>query len=863
MGEVYKARDTKLGRMVALKILPEAFAHDAERLQRFEREARALAALNHPNIAQVFGFEQSAGVRAIAMELVEGPSLDSVHALSMPEVLAIGRQIAAALEAAHDHGIIHRDLKPANVKVRDDGTVKVLDFGLAKALDPAASGATAGDLSSSPTITSPATGIGTILGTAAYMSPEQARGRPVDRRADIWAFGVVLFELITRHRVFDGETVSDTLAAVLRQEIPWERLPADTPPQFRRLLERCLERDPHQRLRDAGDARLEIEELLGRRPEPVSAIKHDKPSTGRGRVLERAAWVLLALAAAGGGWWLARPAAEPKEAAWANFTQLTDEAGAEDMPAISPAGDAIAYARMTDGSWSIYIRRIGGRTATVVAADPDRHESAPAFSPDGRSIAFHEADADGGIFIVGATGESVRRVTQSGFHPAWSPDGRTIAFCGERIFNPASRTAVSALSVVEIATGAVREVFRGDAVQPDWSPSGRRLTFWGQRSGQRDIFSIAVEGGEPVPVTDDDALDWSPAWSPDGRFVYFASDRGGVMNLWRVAVDEASGRAGGAPEPVINGTQAGAERPTFSRDGTKLAFRSTRLSVSPAVFPIDPGTERLGEPRYVFERTGIIAPASVSPDGRWLALGSVGSSKEDIFVSRIDGTDLRRLTDDAFRDRLPVWAPDGSRLVFYSNRSGQYQLWSIRPDGSGLAQLTNRAKTGIWYPFFEPGTSMLWGYDFTRQAQIKVDLTQPTPTAGVDVPGIAIEGGVFRAHGFSRDAARLVGHAISPEGTRFGVGWHDLRSGATRIFKTALPPSPPVWWPDGRHILYIESEHAFGLIDADTGRRRTLTGRWPFTLQLGVLALAPDGRSLFIGATTAESDIWMVERIDK
>ena len=365
------------------------------------------------------------------------------------------------------------------------------------------------------------------------MSPEQARGRPVDRRADIWAFGVVQFELLTGRRLFEGETVSDTLAAVLRQEIPWNRLPPDLPPQYRRLIERCLERDAQRRLRDAGDARLEIEELLERRPGQASGIATVDPSAGRGRILERTAWALVAIAAAGAGWWLAQRTARPVEAPWVRFTQLTDEAGEEDTPAISPDGTSIAYARMTGGSSSIYIQRIGGRNATLVAGEPDRHESAPAFSPDGRFIAFHESDADGGIFVVGATGESTRRVTQSGFHPAWSPDGKAIAFCDERIITPASRQVTSALSVVDVATGVVRQIFRGDAVQPDWSPSGRRLTFWGQLNGQRDVFTIAADGGEPVPVTNDEPFDWSSAWSPDGRFVYFTSDRGSVMNLWR------------------------------------------------------------------------------------------------------------------------------------------------------------------------------------------------------------------------------------------------------------------------------------------------------------------------------------------
>jgi serine/threonine protein kinase len=265
MGEVYRARDSRLQRDVAIKVLPEAFAQDADRLARFEREARTLAALNHPNIAHIYGLEDANGVKALVMELVEGPTLADRTAhgpIPLDEVLPIAKQIAEALEAAHEQGIVHRDLKPANVKVRADGTVKVLDFGLAKAFDLAP----ASDLSQSPTITSPAmTRMGVIMGTAAYMSPEQARGSVIDSRTDIWSFGVVLYEMLTGKTLFEGPTVSDTLASVLRADLEWGRLPSGLPPPVRTLLGRCLQRDPKRRLQHIGDARIEIEELQSNR----------------------------------------------------------------------------------------------------------------------------------------------------------------------------------------------------------------------------------------------------------------------------------------------------------------------------------------------------------------------------------------------------------------------------------------------------------------------------------------------------------------------------------------------------------------------------------------------------------------------
>ena len=264
MGEVYRGRDTRLNRDVAIKLLPDAFATDAERLARFTREAQTLAALNHPHIAQIHGLEESGATRALVMELVEGEDL-SVHIargpLPLPEALAIASHIADALAAAHELGIVHRDLKPANVKIKHDGTVKVLDFGLAKALDPTAVSRSLHDPEHSPTMTSPAmTAMGMIMGTATYMSPEQARGRPVDKRADIWAFGCVLYEMLSGRRVFGGDSVTDTLAKVIEREPDWTALPADTPPHVRGVIERCLRKDPSRRLRDIGDARLQLEE---------------------------------------------------------------------------------------------------------------------------------------------------------------------------------------------------------------------------------------------------------------------------------------------------------------------------------------------------------------------------------------------------------------------------------------------------------------------------------------------------------------------------------------------------------------------------------------------------------------------------
>jgi serine/threonine protein kinase/Tol biopolymer transport system component len=857
MGQVYRARDTQLDRDVALKVLPDAVADDVERLHRFEREAKSLAALNHPNIAQVFGIVTADGRRApaIAMEFVDGRSLDEIKgALPADEVLPILRQIAAALEAAHEAGIIHRDLKPANVKLRDDGTVKVLDFGLAKAFDP---GGDTRDGRSSPTITSPATGLGVILGTAAYMSPEQARGRPIDRRADIWAFGVVAFELLTGSRLFGGETVSDTIAAVLRQDVPWDRLPPTTDPRLKRLLRHCLDRDPRNRLKDAGDIRIEIDDLIAARPGDDAAPAPTPIVRRPSRAGERLGWAALVLAAVGAGWWAGGSSRPANETQWSQFTQLTDDAGVETNPSISPDGDSIAYESRAAGTWDIYVQRIGGRNATRVAGDPVRHEGGPAFSPDGKAIAFHEEDNDGGIFVVGATGESERRLTDAGFHAAWSPDGKAIAYCDERIAAPAARSTTSAMSVVDVATGAVRVVTKGDAVQPAWSPGGTRLAYWGNLNGQRDIYTIAVAGGDPVKVTDDVALDWAVVWAPDGRHLYFASDRGGVMNLWRIPVNESSGRATGAVEPVTMGVRSEIHRPSFSSDGRKLAFGSVVASANPVALQLGVGGEVAGEPRFLFRQAGAIMPTSMSPDGSMLVYFGQGRT-EDIWVSRTDGTGLRRLTDDAYRDRVPMWVDD-NQIVFYSNRSGKYEAWTVRKDGSGLTQVSSVPNESLNWAFPDPAGRRVWAHaSVGRRVSYTFPLNQKAPQAGTAMPQIKVEGGLLRPHTISRDGKWLAGLAISGSGARFAVGWHNLETGETWVSSEGSEFGPPVWLDAERMVSIIDGR----LVTIDTAkRRRTIGGPFSFLLNANVPpAVAPDGRTVYVGAGTTEADVWMVER---
>ena len=437
MGQVFRARDTHLGRQVAIKVLPDAVVEDPDRLARFEREARVLAALNHPFIAQVYGFEQGGATRAIVMELVEGPTLDERirHGpLAIPDALHIARQIAEALETAHELGIVHRDLKPANIKVRDDGTVKVLDFGLAKALDPAQGSGQAtaqGGVSNSPTITTPAmTEQGMILGTAAYMSPEQARGRPVDRRADVWAFGVVLYEMLTSTRLFQGEDGSEILAAVLRQPIVLTAVPSATPHAIRVLLARCLERDPRQRLRDIGEARIALERALVSPSASDPAV--DAPGTpARSRARIILPWSLFAIAVIALAFVLGSWAGGPTLPDSPSITRIVSDLGvpgslvtdAGPAAVLSPDGRTIVLHVSRDETTRLYLRRLS--ELHTVEIPGTEQATNPFFSPDGSRLGFFAA---GGLKTTPLSGGAVTTVVDAATArgAAWTEDGEFI-----------------------------------------------------------------------------------------------------------------------------------------------------------------------------------------------------------------------------------------------------------------------------------------------------------------------------------------------------------------------------------------------------------------------------------------------------
>jgi eukaryotic-like serine/threonine-protein kinase len=876
MGEVYRARDTRLDRDVAVKVLPDAVATDPDRIMRFEREAKALAALNHPNIAHIYGVEQAGAVRALVMELVEGDTLDETITrgpIPLDLALPIARQVAEALEAAHDAAIVHRDLKPANIKVRDDGTVKVLDFGLAKALGPApASDPHA--LVHSPTFTSPRmTELGVILGTARYMAPEQARGRAVDRRADIWAFGCVLFEMLAGRACFDGETATDVLAAIVTRDPDWDALPPDVPPHVRTLLARCLTRDPRQRLRDIGEARVLLSTTTGSASAsgvtlaPLAtattpATTSTTTTTRRPAGLRAAIGLLLlatgALAGAGLAWWLARGDDTSATGSAGAFTlrRLTELPGAEWQPHISPDGRQVIFASAATGNYDIYLLRVGGARAINLTADSPAHDQQAVFSPDGERILFRSERDGGGIFLMGATGESVRRVTSAGFDPAWSPDGRSLVYSTEAVFDPYARRAQAALFTVDIESGRTTQLTETDAVQPAWSPDGSRIAYWANAGGQRDIWTVDAGGGTPVAVTADAATDWSPEWSPDGRWLYFSSDRGGSMNIWRVPIDQRTGVASGPPQAVTN-SLSGVGYARFARDGRRLAVAAYTMNRELALVPFDPvaGTPP-GESAFV--RSPSLGWCSPSPDADWLACTSRGA-QEDIVLMRPNGSEIVRLTEDPAKDRNPRWSPDGSRIGFMSSRSGEWELWSMRRDGADLRQVTALG-ADVYEAIWSPDGRRALTTSTTRApfgTWLFDDGAIATPENATFVPNPPDVR--FSADAWSPDGRFVAGSVLDAGGVPQRPAVWDTATNDVRAIDVPSPASTfdfvvAGWLPDSRRFVAASGE---GLVVIDAR-----AGTWtPVRVPRGAtrFRLTADGRRLMMEREVLDADVWLLE----
>ena len=858
MGEVYRAHDPRLGRDVAIKILPHAFTSDPDRRARFEREARMLAALNHPHIAGIYGIEDTGSAPALVLELVEGPTLaDRVKAgrLGVAEALTIARQIADALSAAHDKGIVHRDLKPANVKVTPSGLAKVLDFGLAKTDGEDAMPERVHSAGSSLS----GTRDGIILGTAAYMSPEQARGKPVDKRSDIWAFGCVLYEMLAGRKAFNRETASDTMAAILEREPDWSRLPASTPATVRRLLQRCLEKDVGRRLRDIGDACLEIDDAIGRlgsrrlRGSLVEFVRNRRVAAAIAIV----ATALLVLVL----WQMSRATSGTRELLRATFTQITSQSGLEWFPSLSPDGKWVVYGGDADGNRDIFLQSTTGQTPINLTAESTDDDDQPAFSPDGERIAFRSSRDGGGIFVMGRTGEAVRRLTRRGFKPTWSPEGRELAFTTENAdLDPQNTLGLSSLWIVDVASGQERQLAQVDAVLPSWSPHGHRIAYTTRGaiagSTRLDIWTVDRSGAAPVAVTTDGAPNWNPVWAPDGRHLYFVSGRGGPINLWRVPIDEASGRPTGTPEAVTTPSPFVAHL-TISSDGTRIAYSSILRSRNIQKLAIDPTTGTpAAEPSWITTGSRLWANPDPSPDGKWVVFYSSVQPEGDLYVARTDGTGLRQLTSGADPiDRMPRWSPDGQWIAFHSIRGKDQYLWKIRPDGSERQQLSPLADA--IYAAWSPKDSRL-------AVLMAAGIGHPENNVYIFDAGRAWTDQAPHVIAPPKDSPHeFVVNAWSPDGSRLagqaGLGAHGILvySLASRTFERFTDfGGYPVWLADSRRVMFVAGGRSFYVVDTRSRKVDKV-----FSVQRDVIGppqLTRDGRQAYFTRRVTEGDIWLV-----
>jgi serine/threonine-protein kinase len=833
MGEVYKALDTKLNRQVAIKVLLPAVADDPDRLARFSREAHVLASLNHPHIAQIHGLED-AGVRALVMELVEGPTLaDRIASAAIPvgEALSIATQIAEALEAAHEQGIIHRDLKPANIKVREDGTVKVLDFGLAKALDSTGSSVVAaGEAAVSPTLVANATDPGLIFGTAAYMSPEQARGKAVDRRGDLWAFGCVLYEMLTGRRAFDGERRTGAMAAVVKNEPDWTMLPAETPETIRTLLRRCLNRDRTRRLDSAAAARLEIYDAL---TAPAAETPVRRAAHRRLPLVAMATAVGVALAAAIGTWIVVRPGLQ------------------------APV--------LPSRFWIV--------TPPAQPLNTSSDDRDLALSPDGRHLVyrFGGTATNGGPLMVRAINQLDARpladITNA-YTPFFSPDSRWIGF-----FENAELKKVPVAGGAVITLGPVLGASRGASWADD-----NTIVFATDDPGT-GLWRVSADGGEPAVLTRPDAAQREsdhvfPSVLPDGRGVLFTITAGGRADNAQVAIlDLRTGRW----KTLVRGSQAEHVEPSggsgqvwfadsgsdhyliYAAAGTLRAIRfdPVRLEVlgdpvtvvqdlltkasGGANYAVSPGTlvyvpsaaaetplrslvwvDRKGHEEPIAAPLRAYGPPRLSPDGTRVAMSIVDQGNNEVWIWDLARKTLRRLTFSPGMDSMPLWTPDGRRIIYMSARTGVPNLYSQAVDGGGVDRLT-ASTNPQWPTSITRDGALLFGFEngpkIVREV-ILLHLTDPTRTGVSPSQAMPRVQGLFRGNfaeispdgrylAYQSDESGRMEVHVRPFPQVDSDRWQISTGGATR----------PAWARSGRELFYLDESGALTVVPVRTSPR--------------------------------------------
>ena len=799
MGQVYQATDTKLNRQVALKILPEAFATDPDRLARFQREAQVLASLNHPGIAAIYGIEEQDDTRALVLELVEGPTLADriAHgAIPVDEALLIAKQIAEALEAAHEAGVIHRDLKPANIKVREDGTVKVLDFGLAKALDPNPTG----DPSQSPTLTAAATQMGVIMGTAAYMSPEQARGKPVDKRADIWAFGCVLYEMLTGQMAFHGEDVSLTLASVMKSDVNVKRLPDDIPTTVRTVLRRCLEKNPSKRIRDIGDVQLAMEGAF----ETAVPAPSDPTAAPTLAVWQRPAAIAASVAVAlviGGFavWTLLRPFPQPV----VRLTIPFDDGRRLPLDpgqgfALSPDGQQLVYAALNeDSQQQIFVRSLDQFEARPLRGTEGGQDVF--WSPDGGSVGFRADGSLKKVALAGGIPETLCVAAPRG-GASWGLDD-TIVFsngAGSSLFR------VSAFGGdPEPLTSLRPEGSEFAHVAPQILPGGAAVLFTIARSSDDSSIAVQSPSAEEPRVL---LVGRHARFVPTGHLVFVRQN-----TMWIAPFDLDRLEVTGPASPILDGVATTGVLPswpqfTFARDGS-LVYAAGRLGedVSTLVWVDRDGQEiaLAAEPAdYNYPR--------ISPDGTRVTVGRGDQQQNDLWIWDLSTETPTRLTFDVESDIYGEWTPNGERVVFSSARDGATALFWKTADFTGGVDRLTETEVSQFPQAIAPNGSVV------------VFRESPTLVGSSNLKTVSLTGEPVIEDLLSTEFDEL-NAAISPNGRWFA--YQSDASGQFEIYVRAFPDADsapqrqistsggkqPAWGPDGDELFYVNDDRLFAV----------------------------------------------------
>jgi serine/threonine protein kinase len=830
MGEVYRARDVRLDRNIALKVLPQAFTRDADRLARFDREAKVLASLNHPGIATIHGIEECDGLRALVLEFVEGGTLAdrliAKRSLAVDETLDIARQIADALDAAHEGGIVHRDLKPSNVGLTSNGLVKVLDFGVAKTQSTQLSLVTVEDERDTFAGTVAETRAGRVLGTAAYMSPEQARGQNVDKRADIWAFGCVIFEMLTGSPAFGGATVSDTVAAVLEREPDWKTLPASITANLRRLLDRCLQKDMRRRLRDIGDA----QDYLVPAPTGEPAQPKSVPR-----------WRTVA------------------------FQRLTDEVGINETPAISPDGKMVAFVATVSGRQQVWIRLMTGGAPLQVTRDDADHLH-PRWSPDSSSLIYYmppdTLGEEGALWEISALGGLPRPIIGAIGGGDISRDGRRVAL----LRTDGSRVVLTTVARDGSDPQIVATVPRGHSWQsPRWSPDdkwlafhGRGLTIW------QEVLWVAPAGGGERRLLARATFMRGLSWLPDGSGVVFSSSAGSTMpypptfNLCVVKLD-------GSGDSQITSGDVSFVDPDIHASG-RLAVTRIRSESDIWKCPVAGSpAENTRQMTRVTKQTGQVQTPSVSPDGSELVYLSDNGGHSNLWVIRTDGTRARQITyehDPAVTIGAPKWSPAGDAIVYIVNREYP-QLWTLRPDGRGARKLVDR---GMWATWSYDGG---WLYYSPNVDGERYTIEKVPVTGG---PSVLVRGDRnSNAPAVGRDALYFVAFA-----SVYGSWDWELRRASPedgdsevigRVAGNRIPGSPlyihPALSRDGQWLAHGLTDGATSnlwILSTADGSWRQLTdfGEQP-TLIVRQVSWSPDGQYLYAAVSKNNGDIVMLD----